>query len=1512
MKFSNARKRSNLVWRFEALEPRQLLHGLAQLPTIDPVAGLITQPPVDTQDVAGHSNDGGTGIDTIPSDIYTSAGPRSLIAIPAVALPGLPVLNTLPGAHTAIYLDFNGDAGGATTYDEDGDPTTFNAAEQQHITEAVRQIATYFAPFDVTVTTIKPTNIPYAWGVIGNNINGGYSYVGVFPNTGGPGSFNNSGDARTRESGLAHEYGHNFGLSHQSDYDHLGNKTNEYSSGYDVTHGPIMGVDFAQNVHKWFIGHPTYSPSALQDDVAVIAAAIKAREPAGGDGFRTDDYGNTIATASPLAVSGATQSASGIIERLTDTDAFSFQSDGGRMILNVNPTSPSALAPKVEVYDSTGNLLGSIDDTRQRNGPNNSESLTFDAPVAGTYYVMVKSHGDYGDLGQYTVTASALPNGWQTQDVGAPNLAGSTQFDPTTGIYTLAGSGADIYGTGDQAQYAYTSLSGDGSIIARVSSITNTDPWAKAGLDIRETTAGGSKHVYLIASESNGLQFGSRASSGLGTATNASTAAAAFTPVYLKLTRVGNTFSGYRSTDGTGWTLMGAVTLAMNTNITIGLISTSHNTGAINTATFDNVSSIDNVNIPPAYNALPAPAGLTVVPGVGTGMILHWTDNPDATGYVIERSIDGSNFTRIGTTTAGVVTYSDNGLFGSMRYFYRVSATDASGNSVPSAVVNGLNRPNAPSGVNITSWLNDQLVINWRDVSGETGYRVERSTNNINFTTIASSLGKNIPSFTDTGLATGTTYYYRVTALSLQGDSPTSIVTSTSTRLVTTTGMGFTTIASNSMTFHWATVPTATGYRVERSVDGTTFTTLANIGAVLTYTDASVTPLKEYYYRVIGTNASTEGIAPTPIFAASPAFVALPAPWKSSDVGAPAGSGAAGYAAGKFTVVANGNDIWNNSDQFRFTYMPLVGNGQIVAHVVSLENTDPWAKAGVMIRENLNGTSRDVFVSLSEANGLQLVYRNSTSAGAAISGASVTGVAPYWVKLVRTGNTFTGFVSTDNITWNAIGGALTIAMSTNAYIGLALTSHTTNTLNTAVFDNVTVSNNAPTIAVAAAAAPSTVSGGTTVLSVFGADDHGESNLTYTWATTDAPQGAPTPIFSGNGNNIAKNTIVTFGQAGVYQFTVTVSDTNGLSITSAVGVTVNQTLTSIAVTPSTVSVNALGSTPFTAVGSDQFGNLMTTPPVWTWTVTGAGNTIDSSGLLTAGNQFGSFTVSASSGTVTGTATVSVVTTIVGRSIFYNNSSYDNSDPTLNAADDNAIAPDKTALLPGQTASFANYTSYDKGINGLMLDVNALKNAALVSPADFAFNVSIDGSNWTSAPAVDSIVVRPGMGVGGSDRIEIVFPDQSIRNEWLQVTVNASVNTGLTAPDVYYFGNLVGGTGQHDNVAVVNTTDVAVAKLAANTPADLSSITDFNRNGVTNITDISLAKLNNQNSIPLFTASLPVATLAATAIARTAVRATPSVTRAPGGTRVTTATPFSVVFIRPSTSSLALPRKKSDLW
>jgi hypothetical protein len=180
-------------------------------------------------------------------------------------------------------------------------------------------------------------------------------------------------------------------------------------------------------------------------------------------------------------------------------------------------------------------------------------------------------------------------------------------------------------------------------------------------------------------------------------------------------------------------------------------------------------------------------------------------------------------------------------------------------------------------------------------------------------------------------------------------------------------------------------------------------------------------------------------------------------------------------------------------------------------------------------------------------------------------------------------------------------------------------------------------NSAPTIAAAAAANPSPVTGTSAQLSVLGADAQGEAALTYTWAMTAGPAAV---TFSANGTNGAKGATVTFTRSGSYTLGVTVRDAGGLTATSSVTVAVNQTLTQIAVSPSSASVLVGASQSFSAAASDQFGQPMAAPPAFAWTASGGG-TISAAGAFTAGTTAGGpFTISASASGRSGTAQITV--------------------------------------------------------------------------------------------------------------------------------------------------------------------------------------------------------------------------------------------------------------------------------
>ena len=165
--------------------------------------------------------------------------------------------------------------------------------------------------------------------------------------------------------------------------------------------------------------------------------------------------------------------------------------------------------------------------------------------------------------------------------------------------------------------------------------------------------------------------------------------------------------------------------------------------------------------------------------------------------------------------------------------------------------------------------------------------------------------------------------------------------------------------------------------------------------------------------------------------------------------------------AGTFTMTASGADIWNvngvEADEFHFAYKMLTGAGSIIAKVNSVQNTNGWAKAGVMIRESLNPDSAHAFACVTPSNGVASQGRPST--GGVSFNTNQTGItAPYWVKLERniSGN-FTVSHSANGTNWQAVTGttAQNIPMGSNVYIGLALTAHDAALTCQAVFSNVT-------------------------------------------------------------------------------------------------------------------------------------------------------------------------------------------------------------------------------------------------------------------------------------------------------------------------------------------------------------------------------------------------------------------------------------------------------------------------
>jgi lysophospholipase L1-like esterase len=178
------------------------------------------------------------------------------------------------------------------------------------------------------------------------------------------------------------------------------------------------------------------------------------------------------------------------------------------------------------------------------------------------------------------------PNPWLEQDLGAVGITGSDTF--SGGVFTMQGSGVDIGGTSDEFNYVYQMTTGSSSITARVATEGSADPLSKTGVMIRNSMDPADMEVSMVVTPGNGLLFQSRSTDGGSTSsTNVSGLRA---PYWVRLLQIGNVFTGSYSPDGVNWTTAGSATITMGTNVSIGLVTTSHNNTVLNTSTVDNVT----------------------------------------------------------------------------------------------------------------------------------------------------------------------------------------------------------------------------------------------------------------------------------------------------------------------------------------------------------------------------------------------------------------------------------------------------------------------------------------------------------------------------------------------------------------------------------------------------------------------------------------------------------------------------------------------------------------------------------------------------------------------------------------------------------------------------------------------------------------------------------------------------------------------------------------------------------
>ena len=267
----------------------------------------------------------------------------------------------------------------------------------------------------------------------------------------------------------------------------------------------------------------------------------------------------------------------------------------------------------------------------------------------------------------------------------------------------------------------------------------------------------------------------------------------------------------------------------------------------------------------------------------------------------------------------------------------------------------------------------------------------------------------------------------------------------------------------------------------------------------------------------------------------------LPSPWTSSDVGSVGMAGSASHSSGTFTAVGSGADIWGTADAFRYVYQQVSGDVTLTARVVSMTNTDGWAKAGVMMRNTLTNNSQHALTAVTISNGLAFQRRLTSGAESQHTGGGA-GSAPYWVRLQRSGSTFTSFVSTNGTSWTQVG-SVTITMNASIYLGLAVTSHNNSALCTATFDNVSITTGGVAVTgVSVSPTSASIAVGATQQLTRTITPSNATNQNVTWSSSN------TSVATVNSSGL-----VTGVAAGSATITVTTQDGNRTA-TSAITVT----------------------------------------------------------------------------------------------------------------------------------------------------------------------------------------------------------------------------------------------------------------------------------------------------------------------------------------------------------------------
>jgi len=751
-----------------------------------------------------------------------------------------------------------------------------------------------------------------------------------------------------------------------------------------------------------------------------------------------------------------------------------------------------------------------------------------------------------------SVTLTPIANGVATGTLAATMTLASSSSDATL-AYGVENASATLYIADAEtpaAQVNFASVSGSGN--DTVSSVQV--PVVLTGSSANPVTV-----QYTIGSVTNS------------TSNSNTTGSTRKAPYWVRLVRSGNTFTGWSAPDSSGspgtWTQQNQVTAPMNSAVQVGFAVTSHNDGTLCAAVFDHLT------VSPAIGSLTG-QDVGQVSAAGSFSVTNGTYTVNGSGADIWNSADECYFASAPVTgdvtiTARVASQTNTNAWAKAGVMIRESLTPTSKNAFM-----------AVSPGNGTD-------MQWRTYdSAATGSNVDYTFSSGTLTFNPGVTTQNIPLSISSNVAPGPSKSVAITLQNAVGAAigvsstytytilNTVVAPSVSVQIVRPSAWPVSIPLSASGSFYMlgqlSGTMTGAGYAWSKtSGPGTvTFSDPLGIGTRVTFSAAGV-----YVLRFTASNATQQ------VYDEATVLVGVPYLSMDQDIGTVTAPGGYAYSNGTYAVSGAGADIWNNADQFHYVYTPLSGDGTIIARVANQANTGGWEKTGVMIRESVAPGSAQALMSLTPGNGTAFQWRATTNGSSSNSNSNTTGfTAPYWVKMVRSGNHFSAYRSADGSTWVQQGATQTITMQSNVLVGIAVDSTSNNSLCTAQVDNVSITGTTPSPNI-----PPTVAAGTNQ-TVIGSD-------VATLSGTASDDGLPSPPgalalswkeLSGAGvatfgNPATAATTATFSAPGAYLLRLIADDGQ---LASAADVTITDVLPTVTIAATDANASEVGPDPGT--------------------------------------------------------------------------------------------------------------------------------------------------------------------------------------------------------------------------------------------------------------------------------------------------------------------------------------------